>query len=89
MRNYGKRVQKEKSSSTRTSNSAIKKKKNYRKRESSNPGRAWNSTIKKEKAKLSKERKRTWSTMMNKIRNEKLPKLRSTNLNNSVHLSNS
>lgn len=87
MRNYGKCVQKEKSSSIRTSSSAIKKK-NYQKRESSNPGRAWNSTIKKEKAKLSKERKRTWSTMMNKI-HEKLPKLRSTNLNNSVHLSNS
>lgn len=86
MRNYGKCVQKEKSSSIRTSSSAIKKK-NYQKRESSNPGRAWNSTIKKEKAKLSKERKRTWSTMMNKI-HEKLPKLRSTNLNNSVHLSN-
>lgn len=87
MRNYGKCVQKEKSSSIRTSSSAIKKK-NYQKRESSNPFEFYNKKRKSEIIERKKARTKLWSTMMNKI-HEKLPKLRSTNLNNSVHLSNS
>lgn len=93
MRNYGKCVQKEKSSSIRTSSSAIKKKElsKERKFQSRTSLEFYNKKRKSEIIERKKARTKLWSTwltIMNKI-HEKLPKLRSTNLNNSVHLSNS